>query len=149
MLTTKTNDLEPKSYYEPDRITIVSGKDTRSRSPPRCDAEARLIANREFERYILSRVKSAPPPAPSEEPKPLAVVPNAAQDEPTRKTARSQAEEERPCSYPPGRGDRTILQTDRLTPRFAPSFGSCFMPASEHPRSGVLRYVAISLGRID
>src|ERR1035441_2241279 len=67
--TTEIKDLRPKSYFEPDRITILSGKDSR----PLSDAEASRVAKEEFERFMLSRVK----PSPSEPPKPPTFVPDA------------------------------------------------------------------------
>src|ERR1035441_1837820 len=72
--TTEIKDLRPKSYFEPDRITILSGKDSERMSAPQSAAVARRVANEEFERFMLSHVKVAP----SEPPKPPAVVPNAA-----------------------------------------------------------------------
>ena len=59
-------------------MTILSGKDSRPISSSQSAAVAKRVANEEFERYMLSRVKVAP----SEPPKPPAVVPNAATAKP-------------------------------------------------------------------
>ena len=81
--TTEIKDLRPKSYFEPDRITILSGKDSERMSAPQSAAVARRVANEEFERFMLSHVKVAP----SEPPKPPAVVPNAATADPPEPSA--------------------------------------------------------------
>jgi integrase len=80
-----SNDLDRSMRPEPDRITIMSGKDSRPRSRAESDEEARRVANEEIERYMLSHghVKTVP----SEASKPLVgipVIPNAAQNEPIK-----------------------------------------------------------------
>ena len=50
-------DLRPKSCYEPDRITILSGKDSGRMSPAQAEAEARRVANEEFDRYMREHLK--------------------------------------------------------------------------------------------